>query len=190
MGPTNEAPVFPIMSCRAARSGCRPTARGQFVHPGGRNGRSGSTPMETSVPMRSRSQGSAIVIEADSPARSPISSAGGRILSLDSRAKILIKSNPRCRSGQRRGCRSWYRFDDMWMLLKARIHAAAIVAALVLTGCTVARDTSCKCPKPVAYDDATLKEISQALRALPSDNVLQRAMEDYENERDDLRFCP
>jgi hypothetical protein len=28
------------------------------------------------------------------------------------------------------------------------------------------------------------------LRALPSDNVLQQAMEDYENERDDLRFCP
>jgi hypothetical protein len=25
---------------------------------------------------------------------------------------------------------------------------------------------------------------------LPSDNVLRQAMEDYENERDDLRFCP
>jgi hypothetical protein len=34
-----------------------------------------------------------------------------------------------------------------------------------------------------------LAKISQALRALPSDNVLHRAMEDYENERDDLRFC-
>ena len=78
----------------------------------------------------------------------------------------------------------------MWMVLKPWIHAAAIAAALVLTGCTSTRDTSCKCPKPVAYDEATLKEISQALRALPSDNVLHRAMEDYENERDDLRFCP
>jgi hypothetical protein len=78
----------------------------------------------------------------------------------------------------------------MWMLLKPAIRDAAIGAALVLTGCTVARDTSCKCPKPVAYDETTLKEISQALRALPSDNVLHRAMEDYENERDDLRFCP
>jgi hypothetical protein len=28
------------------------------------------------------------------------------------------------------------------------------------------------------------------LRALPEDNVLRQAMEDYENERDDLRFCP
>jgi hypothetical protein len=78
----------------------------------------------------------------------------------------------------------------MRILLKPGIAAAAIVAVLLSTGCTAARDTSCKCPKPVAYDEATLKEISQALRALPSDNVLHRAMEDYENERDDLRFCP
>ena len=78
----------------------------------------------------------------------------------------------------------------MWILLKRGIRNATIVAVLMLTGCTATRDTSCKCPKPVAYDEATLKEISQALRALPSDNVLHRAMEDYENERDDLRFCP
>ena len=78
----------------------------------------------------------------------------------------------------------------MWTLLKPAVRDAAIVVVLVLTGCTVARDTSCKCPKPAAYDEATLKEISQALRALPSDNVLHRTMEDYENERDDLRFCP
>ena len=78
----------------------------------------------------------------------------------------------------------------MWISLKRGFRDAAIAAVLVLTGCTVARDTSCKCPKPVTYDEATLKEISQALRALPSDSALHRAMEDYENERDDLRFCP
>jgi hypothetical protein len=77
----------------------------------------------------------------------------------------------------------------MWMGLKPGIHAAAFVVLLVSTGCSAGRDTSCKCPIPVDYDEATLKKISQALRALPSDNVLQRAMEDYENERDDLRFC-
>src|ERR1700722_10543383 len=77
MGPTSEAPVFPIMSCRAARSGCPPTARGRFVHLAGRNGRCGSTPMETSVLMWCRSQGSADVTAADSPARSPILSLGG-----------------------------------------------------------------------------------------------------------------
>jgi hypothetical protein len=78
----------------------------------------------------------------------------------------------------------------MWILLTPGIRAAVLVAVLVLSGCSVARDASCKCPKPVDYDEPTLKKISQALRALPSDNVLHQAMEDYENERDDLRFCP
>jgi hypothetical protein len=78
----------------------------------------------------------------------------------------------------------------MGILLKPRIRAAAIVVVLVVTGCSAARDTSCKCPKPVEYDETTLKQISQSLHALPPENVLHRAMEDYENERDDLRFCP
>lgn len=65
----------------------------------------------------------------------------------------------------------------------------ALAAALALVGCSTARPTACHCPKPVAYDDDTLKKISHALRALPPDNVLLQAMEDYENERDDLRFC-
>ena len=78
----------------------------------------------------------------------------------------------------------------MWTFSMPGIRAAPIVAVLVLTGCSVSRDASCKCPQPVAYDEATLKKISQALRVLPSDNVLHQAMEDYENERDDLRFCP
>jgi hypothetical protein len=75
-------------------------------------------------------------------------------------------------------------------LLRPRLGVAGILAVLAVTGCGGVRDVSCKCPKPVGYDDATLKQISQALRALPPDNVLHRAMEDYENERDDLRFCP
>jgi hypothetical protein len=53
-----------------------------------------------------------------------------------------------------------------------------------------ARSTACQCPNPVAYDETTLKKISQALRALLPDNVLHQATEDHENERDDLRFCP
>ena len=65
----------------------------------------------------------------------------------------------------------------------------AALIGIALSGCSGIRDTSCQCPKPVAYDEATLKQISQALRALPAENVLHRAMEDYENERDDLRFC-
>src|SRR5258707_10626124 len=83
MGLTNEAPVFLIACCRAARSGCPRTARARFVHLAGRNGRCGSTPMETSVLMRCRWQGSAHVTAADSPARPPISSLGGNNHSSD-----------------------------------------------------------------------------------------------------------
>jgi hypothetical protein len=78
----------------------------------------------------------------------------------------------------------------MRMVLKTRTGVATLAAVLVVAGCSGSRSTACQCPKPVTYDEATLKQISQALRALPSDNVLHRAMEDYENERDDLRFCP
>ena len=62
---------------------------------------------------------------------------------------------------------------------------AALVLLLLLGGCGGAS----KCPKPVVYDDSTLKEIQKSLAALPKDSVLRQVMTDYENERDDLRFC-
>jgi hypothetical protein len=71
---------------------------------------------------------------------------------------------------------------------RAGLGTAAFVALLVLSGCSGTGSTASKCPKPVDYDEATLRKISEALRALPADNVLRQAMEDYENERDDLRF--
>jgi hypothetical protein len=76
------------------------------------------------------------------------------------------------------------------MVSRAELGAAVVATALIVAGCGGTRSTACQCPRPVAYDEATLKKISQALRALPSDNVLHQAMEDYENERDDLRLCP
>jgi hypothetical protein len=60
----------------------------------------------------------------------------------------------------------------------------ALAVALLAGGCGGG-----KCPKPVAYDEATLKEIQKAITALPKDSVLRQVMIDYENERDDLRFC-
>ena len=63
--------------------------------------------------------------------------------------------------------------------------AAAIAVPLIVTGC----GSTSQCPKPVAYDDATLREIQKALTALPRDSILHQVMEDYETERDDLRFC-
>ena len=61
----------------------------------------------------------------------------------------------------------------------------ALLAALLLQGC----GGGPRCPKPVVYDDATLKKIEKAREALPRDSVLLQVLEDYENERDDLRFC-
>jgi len=46
-----------------------------------------------------------------------------------------------------------------------------------------------RCPVPVAYDDATENKIQAALDALPKDNILHKAMSDYETERDNLRMC-
>jgi hypothetical protein len=59
----------------------------------------------------------------------------------------------------------------------------ALAIALAAGGC------SSKCPRPVVYDDATLKAIQKALSDLPLDSILRSVMHDYEMERDDLRFC-
>ncbi len=76
------------------------------------------------------------------------------------------------------------------MVSKAVMAVAALAGAMILTGCSTTGSSACQCPKLVAYDDATLQKITDALKALPADNVLHEAMDDYENERDDLRFCP
>jgi len=65
---------------------------------------------------------------------------------------------------------------------------AALALGLLAAGCHGGSQV-CKCPKPVAYDDATEKKIQKARAALPADNILQSVLIDYENERDDLRFC-
>lgn len=64
--------------------------------------------------------------------------------------------------------------------------AAALLMAGAAAGCS--GGAASRCPKPIEYDPETLRQISEALRALPRDNILHRAMEDYENERDDIRF--
>ena len=62
----------------------------------------------------------------------------------------------------------------------------ALALALLAGGCG---SSASKCPKPIAYDEATLKKIQTARGALPRDSILLQVLEDYENERDDLRFC-
>ncbi len=73
-----------------------------------------------------------------------------------------------------------------------RMELAAMLCVLLVAGCSSSRPIAggvCRCPTPVAYDDATIKKITQALRELPPDNVLHQAMDDYEDERYDLRAC-
>ena len=64
---------------------------------------------------------------------------------------------------------------------------AALALALALLACGCAGKS--KCPIPVRYDDATLKQIQKARDDLPKDSILHQVLMDYENERDDLRFC-
>ncbi len=65
---------------------------------------------------------------------------------------------------------------------------AALGFVLLVGGCSGESHAS-RCPTPVHYDDATLKRIEKAREALPKDSILLQVLEDYENERDDLRFC-
>jgi hypothetical protein len=76
------------------------------------------------------------------------------------------------------------------MILETGITIVVVMIGLLLTGCSGTGSSACACPKPVAYDDATIKKITAALRALPPDSILHQAMDDYEDERDNLRFCP
>jgi hypothetical protein len=66
--------------------------------------------------------------------------------------------------------------------------APALLLLLLASGCS-GESHVCTCPKPVAYDDATLRKIEKAREKLPRDSILQQVLIDYENERDDLRFC-
>jgi hypothetical protein len=76
-----------------------------------------------------------------------------------------------------------------------RGHAGAALAALLLLGgCgAVARHPAtgqvCRCPQPIHYSDTQLKAIEKAREALPRNSILQQVLVDYEDERDDLRFC-
>jgi hypothetical protein len=62
-------------------------------------------------------------------------------------------------------------------------------ALLVLAVAAFVAGCGSKCPVPVAYNEAQLKEIQKARQDLPKDSILHQVLEDYETERDDLRFC-
>ena len=67
-----------------------------------------------------------------------------------------------------------------------------LAAALLAAGCSGSGSSSTaerRCPVPVHYTKQQYDEIQKAMKALPKDSILLQTMQDYEQERDDLRFC-
>jgi hypothetical protein len=72
--------------------------------------------------------------------------------------------------------------------MRKTAEAATSLLLLLLGGCAGV-DHVCRCPQPVHYSAAQLRAIEKAREALPRNSILQGVLVDYENERDDLRFC-
>jgi hypothetical protein len=69
------------------------------------------------------------------------------------------------------------------------IGAAFAVLSLVLAACAGPQRPAVKCPQVVNYTDAQLDAIQQSINRLPKNDPLRGAMSDYEQLRDDARFC-
>ncbi len=69
------------------------------------------------------------------------------------------------------------------------IAAAFAVLSLALAGCAAPQQPSVQCPQVVKYTDAQLDAIQRSINRLPKDDPLRGAMSDYEQLRDDSRYC-
>jgi hypothetical protein len=69
--------------------------------------------------------------------------------------------------------------------------AAALPLAFVigLGGCADDAEGPGHCPQVRAYSPSEEKAITRAMQALPPDNPLFGAMQDYEELRDEARLC-
>ena len=74
-----------------------------------------------------------------------------------------------------------------WFGLHSKPDAAADTSDMITK--PIGPGLVSRCPVPMSYDDATMKKIQDSLQTLPPDNVLHKAMSDYETERDNLRMC-
>jgi hypothetical protein len=70
----------------------------------------------------------------------------------------------------------------------ARIAAVLALAAPALAGCG-GGPPPMQCPQVVNYSDAQLDAIQAAINRLAKDDPLRGAMKDYEQLRDDSRYC-
>lgn len=69
------------------------------------------------------------------------------------------------------------------------IAAGLALLSLALAGCASSRPPAVQCPQVVNYTDAQLDSIQQSINRLPKNDPLRGAMSDYEQLRDDARYC-
>ncbi|HXE17910.1 MAG TPA: hypothetical protein VN632_11825 [Stellaceae bacterium] len=68
--------------------------------------------------------------------------------------------------------------------------AALAAVSLALAGCgSQQRADTPRCPSVVNYSDAQLTGIQASINKLSKDDILRTAMSDYEQLRDDARYC-
>ena len=69
--------------------------------------------------------------------------------------------------------------------------AALAAVSLALAGCGSQQRTADapRCPQVVNYSDAQLGAIQASINKLPKNDALRGAMSDYEQLRDDARYC-
>lgn len=70
-----------------------------------------------------------------------------------------------------------------------RLATALAVLSLTLAGCDTTSQREVQCPQIVKYTDAQLDAIQASINRLPKNDPLRGAMSDYEQLRDDARYC-
>ena len=76
--------------------------------------------------------------------------------------------------------------------MSRRVSIATVFAvlSLALVGCAASQQQpAVQCPQVVKYSDAQLDAIQRSINRLPKDDPLRGAMSDYEQLRDDARYC-
>jgi hypothetical protein len=71
----------------------------------------------------------------------------------------------------------------------AIIGTALAASFLALAACAPPRQGKIECPRIHEYSDTQLDAIQKSINALPQDDALRSAMQDYEDMRDDTRVC-
>jgi len=71
-----------------------------------------------------------------------------------------------------------------------RLAGVLALLSLGLAGCdTAAQEEVVQCPEVVNYTDRQLDAIQASINRLPKNDPLRGAMTDYEQLRDDARYC-